>query len=167
MFLCAPVGPLFPPPPAPCLLFAPFLCVRPSSRCFLFFFWFCARAPCCSRAPCVCPLLFFVLPWPCCPAPPLSPVSSPILLLAVDPDCTSALCVRASLSLVCATSVPYPCPSLSPLPFPLGPPSVPASHPILAAWRPVCGGGLNWSGVDPPLRSSRVCLTTLIAYSVP
>ena len=166
MFLCALVGPLFPPPPAPCHLYVPFLCVRPSCRCF-FFFWFCARAPCCFRAPCVCPLLFFELPWSRCPAPPLPPVSPPILLLAVDPACTSALPVRASLSLVCATRVPYPTPSPSPLPFPLGAPSVPASHPILAPWRPVWGGGLNWSGVDPPLSSSRVCLTTFIAFSVP
>ena len=29
------------------------------------------------------------------------------------------------------------------------------------------GGGLNWSGVDPPLSSSRACLTTFIAISVP
>ena len=28
-------------------------------------------------------------------------------------------------------------------------------------------GGLNWSGVDPPLSSSRACLTTFIAFSVP
>ena len=28
-------------------------------------------------------------------------------------------------------------------------------------------GGLNWSGVDPPLSSSRACLTTFIAISVP
>ena len=27
--------------------------------------------------------------------------------------------------------------------------------------------GLNWSGVDPPLSSSRACLTTFIAISVP
>ena len=160
MFLCALVGPLCPPPPAPCRLFVPFLCVRPSCR----WFFFCARASCCSRAPCLCPLLFFDLPWSRCPPPPLSPVSLPILLLAVDPACTSTLPARASLSLLCATPVPYPCPSLSPLPFPLGAPSVPASHPILAAWRPVCGG-LNWSGVYPPLCSSRACSTTLIAYS--
>ena len=29
------------------------------------------------------------------------------------------------------------------------------------------GSGLNWSGVDPPLSSSRACLTTFIAISVP
>ena len=28
-------------------------------------------------------------------------------------------------------------------------------------------GRLNWSGVDPPLSSSRACLTTFIAISVP
>ena len=156
MFPCALVSPLFPPPPVPSHLYVPFLCVCPSCRCF--FFCFCARAPCCSRTPCVCPLLFLVLPWSLCPAPPLSPVSSPILLLAVDPACTSALPVCAALSLACATRVPYPCPSPSPLPFPLGAPSVPASHPILAAWRPVGGGGGGCiCGLDcgpvPPLRS--------------
>ena len=30
-----------------------------------------------------------------------------------------------------------------------------------------CEGGLNWSGVDPPLSPSRACLTTFIAFSVP
>ena len=29
------------------------------------------------------------------------------------------------------------------------------------------GKGLNWSGVGPPLSSSRACLTTFIAISVP
>ena len=28
-------------------------------------------------------------------------------------------------------------------------------------------GGFNWSGVDPPLSSSRACLTAFIANSVP
>ena len=139
MFPCALVGLLFPPPPCPATSMCP-SCVSARPAVFYFFF-FCARAPCCSRAPCVCPLLFFVLPWARYPAPPLSPVSPPILLLAVDPACTSALPVHAALSLACATRVPYPCPYPSPLPFPLGAPSVPASHPILAAWRPVCVGG--------------------------
>ena len=147
MFLCALVGPLFPPPPAPCLLYLLFLCVRLSCCCF---FLFRLRVPCCPRAPCVCPLLFSVLPWSRCPAPPLSPVSPPILLLAVDPACTSALPVCAALSLVCATRVLYHCPSPSPLPFPLGAPWVPASHPILVAWRPVRGGGVYlWTGLWP------------------
>ena len=165
MFLCALAGPLFTPPPVPCLLLVPFLCVRPSCR--FFFFWFCAHAPCRSCAPCECPLLFFVSPWSRCPEPPLSPVSPPILLLAVDPACTSALPVRASLSLMCATRVPYPCPSLWPLPFPLGAPSVPASHPILLPGALCGGGGLTWSGVYPPLSPGRACLRTLITYSVP
>ena len=56
-----------------------------------------------------------------------------------------------------------------------GPPSV------ILGWGPLrlyCGPsralrlflrvlGLNWSGVDPPLSSSRACLTTFIAISVP
>ena len=161
MFLCALVGPLFSPPPAPCLLFVPFLCVRLSCCCF---FLFRVRAPRCSRAPCVCPLLFFMLPLSRCPAAPLSPVSPPILLLAVDPACTSALPVCAALSLVCATRVLYPCPSPSPLPFPLGAPSVPASHPILVAWRPVSGGGVYlWTGLWPCPRSGMAvgCLRTM------
>ena len=162
MFLCALVCPLFPPPPAPCLLYVPFLCVR-LSCCCCFFFRGCA--PRCSRAPCVCPLLFSVLPLSRCPAPPLSPVSPPICLLTVDPACTSALPVCAVLSLVCATRVLYPCPSPSPLPFPLGAPSVPASHPILVAWRPVCGEGgvYPWSGLWPCPRSGMAigCLRTM------
>ena len=148
---CVPLRPRWPPVP-PTSRALPPLCALPVCPPVLpFFFCFCARAPCCSRAPCMCPLLFFVLPGSCCPAPPLLPVSPPILLLAVDPACTSALPVRAALSLACATRVPYPCPSPSPLPFPLGAPSVPASHPILAAWRPVWGGGgvYLWSGLWP------------------
>ena len=108
----------------------------PARPAVVFFFWFSSLLAAPARPACA-PLLFFVLPWSRCPAPPLPPVSPPILLLAVVPVCTSALPVRASLSLVCATRVPYPCPSSSPLPFHLGAPSVPASHPILAAWRPV------------------------------
>ena len=149
MFLCALVGPLFPPPPAPCPLFVPFLCVRLSCCCFLFF-WFRARVPCCSRTPCVCPLLFSVLPWSRCPAPPLSPVSPPILLLAVVPVCTSALPVCAALSLVCATLVLYPCPSPSPYPFPW---VLHRSPPLTPSWLPgaPCGGGgvYLWSGLWP------------------
>ena len=163
MSLCALVGPLFPPPPAPCLLYVPFLCVRLSCCCFVSFF-FCVRGPCCSRAPCMCPLLFSVLPRSRRPAPPLSPVSPPILLVAVDPACTSALAVCATLSLVCATRVLYPCPSPAPLPFPLGAPSVPAPHPILVAWRPVWGGGVYlWTGLWPCPKSGMAvgCLRTM------
>ena len=147
MFLCALVGPLFPPPPAPCLLYVPFLCVRLSCCCFFFLR---VRVPCCSRAPCVCPLLFSVLPWSRCPAPPLSPVSPPILLLAVDPACTSALPVCAALSLVCATRVLYPCPPPRPYPFPW---VLPWSPPLTPSWLPgaLCGGGggFLWSGLWP------------------
>ena len=37
----------------------------------------------------------------------------------------------------------------------------------LAAQPPPPPGGLNRSGADPPLSSSRACLTTFIANSVP
>ena len=37
----------------------------------------------------------------------------------------------------------------------------------VCARRGCCSWGLNWSGVDPPLSSSRACLTTFIAISVP
>ena len=36
-------------------------------------------------------------------------------------------------------------------------------HPHTVHW----WGGFNWSGVDPPLSSSRACLTAFIANSVP
>ena len=74
---------------------------------FFFFGWRPGRALRCSRAPCVCPLLFSVLPLSRRPLPPPTPVSPPIRQLSAGPACFSptALSVFAALSLVCATRV--------------------------------------------------------------
>ena len=48
MFLCALVGPLFPPPPTLCLLYVSFLCVR--LFCCFFFVSPCSRSPLLPRA---------------------------------------------------------------------------------------------------------------------
>ena len=115
MFLCALVGPLCPPPPAPCLLYVPFLCVRPSCRCF----FFCARAPCCSRAP---PrvtsalLRVTLVPLPCAPSLARLPSHSPSRsrpCLHVYPPCPCIAVTRVCHS--CALPLPLPlAPTLSP-----------------------------------------------------
>ena len=135
VFPCALVGPLFPPPPAPCHLYVPFLCVHPSC-CFFFFVSVLALLAAPARPACA------LCSSSCYPGPaalhPLSRLSSlPFSFSLSTLPARLPSPIRAALSLACATRVPYPCPSPSPLPFPLGAPSVPASHPILAAWRPV------------------------------
>ena len=79
------------------------------------------RARCCSRAPCVCPLLFSVLPLYRRPVLPRKPVSPPIRRLSAGPACFSPTAVSAfaAPSLVCAMRALYPCPSLPSLPCPL------------------------------------------------
>ena len=146
VFLCALVGPLFPLPPAPCLLYVSLLCVR--LFCCCCFFW-CPRVPAlrCSRAPWVCPLLFSVLPLLAAPRhltrpSPLpfsfSQATLPVRLPSLsEPRCH--LCVPPA----CST----PAPLRRPYPFPWGlphpsVPSVPFSHPILVALCPVPGGGV-------------------------
>ena len=145
MFLCALVGPLFPPPPAPCLLYVSFLCVRLFRCCFFFgvpvFALSAAPArPVCARCSSPC--------YPCPAAPrPLTrpsplPFSFSLSTLPVrlpslsEPRCHS--CVPPA----CST----PAPLRRPYPFPWGlphpsVPSVPVSHPILVALCPVWGGG--------------------------
>ena len=156
MFLCALVGPLFPPPPVPCLLYLPFLCVRLS--CCFFFFLFRVRAPRCSRAPCVCPCSSPCYPCPAAlrPASRLSPLpfsfslsTLPVRLpLLSEPRCHSCL------PPACSTPVPPPRPYAFPwgVPHPSAP-SVPPSQPILVAWCPVWGGGVYLrTGLWPCLR---------------
>ena len=114
--LLAPCFPLLPRVPAPS--------VCPSLVfCLPFFFFGCpsCRALRCSRARCVCPLLLSVLPLSRRPVPPPTPVFPPIRRLSAGPACTSPTAPTASavLSLLCATRVFYPCPSLSSLPFSL------------------------------------------------
>ena len=164
MFLCALVGPLCPPPPAPCLLFVPFLCVRPSCRCFFFVLALLAapaRPACdlCSSS--------------CYPGPA---ALSPLSRLSLLPFSFSQSTLPARLSSLpvhrCHTCVPLLCPTPAPpsRPYPF-PWVLPRSPPLTPSWLPgaLCGGGggLIWSSVYPPLCSSRACLTTLIAYSVP
>ena len=117
MYLCAFVGPLVPPPPArPC----------PSGSPAFFSGCLSCRVHRCSRTPCVCPLLLSALPLPRRPIPsspvtPFLPSSPPICCHSEGRGCTfpSALTAFAVHSLVCATGVFYPCPSLLSLSFSL------------------------------------------------
>ena len=152
MYPCAFVGSLLPPPPARphplCLSF--FGALSDFNFVFVFFFG-CppGRALRCSRAPCVCPLLFSVLPLSHCPVPAPTPVSPPIRRLSAGPACFSptALSAFAALSLVCATRALYPCPSLSSLPCPLAAHLPlcfslgPCLSPLPACHGSLCGGG--------------------------
>ena len=143
MFLCALVGPLCPPPPAPCLLYVSFLCVR--LFCFWFFFFVFALCAAFARpacAPCSSPC--YPCPAALRPLTRLSPLpfsfslsTLPVRLPSLsEPRCHS--CVPPA----CST----PAPHRRPYPFPWGlphpsAPSVPVSHPILVALCPVCVGG--------------------------
>ena len=137
MFLCALVGPPCPPPPAPCLLFVPFLCVRPSCR---YFFFVLALLAAIARPACdLCSSSCFPGPAVLRPLSRLSPFPfsfSQSTLPARLPSLPVHRC-HSCVPLVC----PTPAPPSRPYPFPWVPPQVPASHPILAAWRPVWGGG--------------------------
>ena len=164
MFLCALLGPLCSPPPAPCLLFAPFLCVRPSCLCFFFVLALLA-APACPACD-LCSSSCFTGPAALCPLSSLSPFPfsfSQSTLPARLPSLPVHRC-HSCVPLVCST----PAPPSRPYPFPS---VLPQSPPLTPSWLPgalcVGGGGLNWSGVYPPLCSSCACLTTLIAYSDP
>ena len=166
MFLCALVGPLCPPTPAPYLLFAPFLCVGPSCRCF--FFFSCSRSLLLPRALRVTSALLRVtlVPLPCAPSLACLPSHSPSgsrPCLHVCPLCPCIAVTRVCHS--CALPLPLPlAPTLSP-----GCSLGPRLSPPPGCLAPCVGGGggLYWSGVYPPLCSSRACFTTLIAYSVP
>ena len=143
MFLCALVGPLFPPAPAPCLLYASFLCVR-LFCCFLFFVFALSAAPARPAcAPCSSPC--YLCPAALRPLTRLSPLPFAVSLSTLpvrlpslsEPRCHS--CVPPA----CST----PAPPRRPYPFPCGlphlsAPSIPVSHPILVALCPVCVGGV-------------------------
>ena len=139
MFLCALVGPLFPPLPAPCLLFVPFL--RVCLSCCFFFLVLCSRSlllPCALR---VRPALLraTLVPLPC--APPLAclPSHSPS-------RCRPCLYVCPPCQCRAGTRVCHP--RALPLPLPLAPtlspgcslsPLLPPHPGCLAPC--VCGGG--------------------------
>ena len=156
MFLCALVGPLFPPPPASCLLYVPFLCVRLSCCCFFLFFVPCSSSPLLPRALRVPPALLRATPVPLPCAPSLACLPShppsrcqPCLYVCPPCRCRAVTCVCHPRAL----PLPLPlAPTLSPGPPHPSAPSVPASHPILVAWHPVWGGGgvsVDWTVALP------------------
>ena len=147
MFLCALVRPLFPRPPAPCLLFVSFLGVCLFCCCFFFFggpvFALSAAPARPACAPCSSPC------YPCLAAPrPLTrpsplPVSFSQLTLPVRPPSLSEPRCHSCAPPQCST----PAPLCRPYPLPWGIshpslPSVPVSHVFLDALCPVWGGGV-------------------------
>ena len=148
MFLCALVGPLFPPPPAPCLLYVSFLCVR-LFCCCLFFFVPCSRSPLLPPALRVPPALLRAtpVPLPCAPSLACLPSHSPSRCrpcLYVCPPCLSRAVTR-----VChPRALPLPLP-LAPTLFPGVSPTLllPRSPSLTPSWLPcalcVCGGGVS------------------------
>ena len=137
MFLCALLGPLCPPPPAPCLLFAPFLCVRPSCRCF---FFLCSRSLLLPRALRVTSALLRVslVPLPCAPSLACLPSHSPSHsrpCLHVYPPCPCIAVTRVCHS--CALPLPLP---LAPTLFP-GCSLSPRLSPHPGCLAPCVGGG--------------------------
>ena len=144
MFLCALVGPLFPPPPAPRLLYVSFLCVR-LFCCFFFGVPVFALSAAPARPACA-PCSSLCYP---CPAAP-RPLTRPSPLQFSFSQSTLPVCLPSLSEPRCHSCVPPACSTPAPLcrPYPfswgLPPPSVPSvpvSHPILVALCPVCGGG--------------------------
>ena len=152
--LLAPCFPLLPRGPAPA--------VCPSlASCQTLFFWFFFGCPpgCalrCSRAPCVCPLLFSVLPLSRCPVPPPGPVSPPFCrlsgVLPVISDHPHCLC-RAVTRVCHPRALPLP-PSVVPTRFSGGSPTFVFflwSLSLSSSGRPwftVCGGEGFTCGLD-------------------
>ena len=142
MILCALVGPLFPPPPAPCLLYVSFLCVH--LFCCCCFLVLCSRPPLLLRALRVPPALLCAtpVPLPCAPYLACLPCHYPSRCgpcLYVCPPCLSRAVTR-----VCH-------PRALPLPLPLAPTLFPGVSPTLVlprspsrtpSWLPcaLCGG---------------------------
>ena len=137
MFLCALVGPRCPPPPTPRLLFAPFLCARPSCRCCFFFALALLAAP--ARPACdLCSSLCYPGPIALRPLSRLSPFPfsfSQSTLPARLPS-RPVHCCHSCVPLVC----PTPAPPSRPYPFPW---VLPQSPPLTPSWLPgaLCGGG--------------------------
>ena len=165
MFLCALVGPRAPRLPRPASSLCP-SCV--SARPAVVFFFWCSRSLLLARALHVTFALLRVtlVPLPCAPSLACLPSQSHSRsrpCLHVYPPCPCIAVTRLCHS--CALPLPLPlAPTLSPGC------SLSPRLPPLPDCRAPCvggGGGLNWSGVYPPLCSSRVCLTNLFAYSDP
>ena len=141
MFLCALVGPLFPPQPTPCLLYVPFLCVRLSCR--FFFVVLCSRSLLLPRALRVPSALLCVtlVPLPCAPSLARLPSHSPSRCrpcLHVCPPCPCGAVTRVYHSRALPLPLPL-APTLSPG-CSLGPRLSP--HPGCRA--PCVGGGGGW-----------------------
>ena len=138
MFLCALVGPLCPPLPTPCLLYAPFLCVRPSCRCFLFFL--CSRSSLLPRALRVTSALLRVtlVPLPCAPSLACPPSHSPSRSRPCLHVCPPCPCI--AVTHVCHSCALPPAPPSRPYPFRW---VLPRSPPLTPSWLPdaLCGGG--------------------------
>ena len=155
MFLCALVGPLFPPPPAPCHLYVPFLCVRPSCRCFFFVSVLALLAAPARPACALCSSSCYPGPAALRPLSRLFPLPFSFSLSTL-PARLPSLSVQRCHSRV-PLACPTPAPPHRPYPYPwVLPRSPPLTHPILAAWHPVWGGG-GICGLDcgpvTPMRS--------------
>ena len=166
MFRAPLLAPCSPHLPRPASSLCP-SCVFARPAVVFFFLVLCSRSLLVPRALRVPSALLRVtlVPLPCAPslAPPPLPFSfSQSTLPARLPSLSVHRC-HSSVPLVC----PTPAPPSRPYPFPW---VLPRSPPLTPSWLlgALCGGGgLNWSGVYPPLSSSRACLTTFIAYSFP
>ena len=152
MFLCALVGPLFPRPPAPCLLYVPFLCVRLSCCCC---FFPCSRSLLLPHALRVPPALLRATPVPLPCAPSLA------CLLSYSPSHCRP-CLYVCLSCLCRAVTRVCHPRALPLPLPLAPTLSPGSslgprltpHPGCLAPCVWAGGGVYlWTGLWPCPRS--------------
>ena len=158
MFLCALVGPLFPPPPAPCLLYVPFLCVRLSCRCFFFCFVLALLAAPARPACALCSSSCYPDPAALRPLSRLSPLPFSFSQSPLPARLPSLSVQRwqSCLPLACSTPAPPPCP----YPFPW---VLPRSPPLTPSWLPgaLCGGaggcicGLD-CGPVPPMRRRRL-----------
>ena len=143
VFICALVGPLFPPPPAPCLLYVSLPCVR-LPCCF---FFPCSCSPLLPRALRVPPALLRAtpVPLPCAPSLACLPSHSPSRCrpcLYICPPCLSRAVTR-----VCQTpALPLPLP-VAPTLFPGVSPTLvlPRSPSLTPSWLPCAlwgGGGM-------------------------
>ena len=161
---CAPLRHCWPPASPPSRALPP-LRVLPwglvSLYCCSLFFVFgrpLGHALHCSRAPCVCPMFFSVLPLSCRPVPPHSPVFPPIHRLSADPACIvrppalPLLRCHSCVPPACSTPAPLCCPYPFPcwLTHPSVIPTVPVSHLIRDAMVPSVGrGGFLLTGLWP------------------
>ena len=144
MFLCALVGPLFPPPPAPCLLYVPFLCVRLSCCCFFFPVFALPAAP--ARPACApCSSLCYPCPAALRPLSRLSPLpfsfslsTLPVRLPSLSERAVTRVCHPRALPLPL-----LPAPDLSPGVSPTL--VLPRSPSLTPSWLP--GALCVWGGV--------------------